>query len=207
MKLIMMAAALMLGAPPSLRRRPRRDRDHDHPRRPPDATTSIPPPCRPAPKHVDMRRARRSSGNTSPETDAAASVISPGTAGGYNQRAELRPAAMPTVAPPTPDRRGPLPPCTAPSPTAAPRPTSAAAPAKGSSPFGGDGAPALSCGMVLRVWPLHRFAGPSPRNQIERRTKSMTISFEGRVAIVTGAGGASGALMRSSSPGAAPRLW
>jgi hypothetical protein len=89
MKLIIMAAALSLGAPPVAQ----------------TTTTEMTTGQTVAP------------GNTSPELDARGiPVISAPAAApaGYNQPAQTVPAGtpMPTVAAPTPTSAGPLPPCT-----------------------------------------------------------------------------------------------
>jgi hypothetical protein len=137
MKLIMMAAALMLGtAAVAQTTTPEPEADSSatdtstdaadtatQTAPEPDATTSIPPPATAAPASGNMSTMRTGSGqmvapgNTSPETDARGiRVISAPAAApaGYNEGARTVPAgsAMPMVTPPTPTASGPLPPCT-----------------------------------------------------------------------------------------------
>lgn len=131
MKLIMMAAALMLGGAAVAQTTAEEEADATATETTetsttttttqPDASTSIPPPATTAPAPGNMSTMRTGQtvapGNTSPETDARGiPVISaPAEApAGYNQGARTVPPGtpMPTVAPPAASASGPLPPCT-----------------------------------------------------------------------------------------------
>ena len=131
MKLITMAAALMLGSAAVAQTAPQEETEttttetttpETETAPAPDATTSIPPPATTAPAPGNMSTMRGSGqtvapGNTSPETDARGiRVISAPAAApsGYNEGARTVPAGspMPTVAPPAPTAAGTLPPCT-----------------------------------------------------------------------------------------------
>lgn len=106
MKLIMMAAALMLGGTAVAQTTEEEVQESDNAATLPVIGVRIP-----APRNVIAP------GNAAPETDARGiPVISaPAEApAGYNQPAQTVPAGspMPTVAPPTPAAAGPLPPCT-----------------------------------------------------------------------------------------------
>ncbi|HEX8625138.1 MAG TPA: hypothetical protein VF782_08670 [Allosphingosinicella sp.] len=130
MKLIAMAAALMLGAAAVAQTTTEEEADTTATETTttttttttaqPDATTSIPPAPAPAPGNMSTMRSGGqtvAAGNTSPETDARGIpvVSAPAEApAGYNEPARTVPAGspMPTVAPPTTTASGPLPPCT-----------------------------------------------------------------------------------------------
>ena len=131
MKIVTMAAALMLGTAAVAQTAPEEDTEttttestttQTETAPAPDATTSIPPPATAAPAPGNMSTMRGSGqtvapGNGSPETDARGIRVMSAPAeapAGYNQGARTVPAGspMPTVAPPTPTASGPLPPCT-----------------------------------------------------------------------------------------------